>query len=178
MNNLTEKDFELFKTQLEEVVENYNKKGNEQLSDMYLCFSAELEESDNEDSHFYEKMCWNYHFEGHGIDINSDSQSDGYFYDEHFIKDGLIDYSYIDSIRNSFASIFHQVIKIEEKMNLIQSLEQPSIDFVLKLDIEHFEFFEHDSIPNLLVELIFEDGREETISLSDIEPSQILNLNK
>ncbi|MFW7418835.1 hypothetical protein [Vagococcus fluvialis] len=166
-----ETDYNLFKDKLQTTIEEIQK-----TNETNLTFEAWLEESNDEDRHFYNRLCFNYKLYLDNYIIDSSEQRDNYFYDEYFIENDKIDMSYIDFIGTTFKSLLSDAKQIEEQLSKINDYSDFFHSYEISIADDAFEIWTHDSIPILQIKFYTQYSEPIIEHLDDITIDTFKNL--
>ncbi|MGF2054178.1 hypothetical protein [Vagococcus fluvialis] len=159
---LKEKDFELFKNKLDDVLRKVEETNNTDLT-----FDAWLEEShDTEEEHFYDRICFNYKHPTSSID--STCQPDGHFYNTDLIKNDTVDMSVIDYTEDLFKDLINQTKEIEEQISNLDGLSDHYLRYEIYMDWDAMGNIELHSLPTLAVKFYLENYESFTEYLGNV----------
>ncbi|MFW8052106.1 hypothetical protein [Vagococcus fluvialis] len=154
---LNAKEFDMLTLKLNNLKEILETEKETKLTRTSLDFTIWLDNSklSNEDC-LYDMVCWNYKYCVDGkLILDSSEQADTYFYDNQFLKDGTIDYSIVEHLKDSFMSLINDAIEVEQYLKNIDNLSDYYESYEVAIDPKNEEFYLADSLPYLIAQFSF-----------------------
>lgn len=175
---LNSQEYDLLTLKLNNLKEIIEVEKEKQLNRTNIEFTVWLdnEKLSNEEC-LYDMVCWNYkYYVDNKLIHDTSEQADTYFYDNNILKDGTIDFSIVDHIKDSFMSLIKDAINVEQYLKTIDNLSDYYESYKISLDPKNEEIYLFNSLPNLTAKFSFNNHVKMSESLHLIHLDTFQNI--